>query len=75
MLGKATNSVPLVTGYVVRGWAGPREVGEWGSAVAVQTEQTLYEVKDSRRWSKHGGHDWGQGWGSKWAWSLQGRHG
>lgn len=37
MLGKATNSVPLVTGYVVRGWADPREMGEWGSAVVMQT--------------------------------------
>ena len=37
MLGKATNPVPLVTGYEVRGWADPREMGEWGSAVVMQT--------------------------------------
>lgn len=58
MLGKA-----LVTIYVVRGWADPKELGGWGSAVAMQAEQTFYEVKDSRGRPKDSGH---QTWLGKW---------
>lgn len=64
MLGKATGCVPLVTGYVVRDWTDPREVGGWGPAVAMQAEQILFGVKDSRGRPKHSGR---QTWLGKWA--------
>jgi hypothetical protein len=66
--GKATDCVPLVTRYVVRGWADPRELG----ALERPCKQTFYEVRDSRRRPKHSED---RTWLGKGTWSLQGSHG